>query len=129
MPRASPPPREQHDSGVRGSEFSPSHLVQDIDRQFLLRHQPLEPGILLLHEQVIAKVRQGQKMPNTGQPLIEGVKELQVTETTWYRWLKQSSLSKSAAAPTPPTWSGWGLFVVVLQQSAETIRAERTPQS
>ena len=31
-------------------------------------------------EQVIAKVRQGQKMLNNGHPLIEVIKELQVTE-------------------------------------------------
>lgn len=36
-------------------------------------------------EQVITKVRQGQKMPNEGRPLIELVKELQVTEAAWYR--------------------------------------------
>ena len=34
-------------------------------------------------EQVIAKVRQGQKMLNDGHPMIEVVKELQVTEATW----------------------------------------------
>ena len=33
-------------------------------------------------EQVIAKVRQGQKMLTNGQPLIEVIKELQVTEAT-----------------------------------------------
>ena len=40
-------------------------------------------------DQVIAKVRQGQKMLNDGRPMIEVVKELQVTEATWYRWLNQ----------------------------------------
>lgn len=34
-------------------------------------------------EQVVAKVRQGQKYPNNGQPLIEVGKELQVTEPSW----------------------------------------------
>jgi len=40
-------------------------------------------------DQVIAKVRQGQKMLNDGRAMIEIVKELQVTEATWYRWLNQ----------------------------------------
>ncbi len=40
-------------------------------------------------DQVIAKVRQGQKMLNDGRPMVEVVKELQVTEATWYRWLSQ----------------------------------------
>lgn len=40
-------------------------------------------------DQVIAKVRQGQKMLNDGRPMIEVIKELQVTEATWYRWLQQ----------------------------------------
>lgn len=38
-------------------------------------------------EQVIAKVRQGQKMLNDGHPMVEVIKELQVTEATWYRWV------------------------------------------
>jgi hypothetical protein len=33
-------------------------------------------------EQVIAKVRQGQKMVNDGRPMVEVIKELQVTEAT-----------------------------------------------
>lgn len=33
-------------------------------------------------DQVIAKVRKGQKMLNDGRPMIEVVKELQVTEAT-----------------------------------------------
>ncbi|WP_156808958.1 IS3 family transposase [Arthrobacter sp. TB 23] len=40
-------------------------------------------------DQVIAKVRQGQKMLNDRRPMIEVVKELQVTEATWYRWVNQ----------------------------------------
>lgn len=40
-------------------------------------------------DQVIAKVRQGQKMLNDGRPMIEVIKELQVTEAIWYRWLQQ----------------------------------------
>ena len=40
-------------------------------------------------DQVVAKVRQGQKMLNDGKPMIEVIKELQVTEATWYRWLQQ----------------------------------------
>ena len=40
-------------------------------------------------DQVIVKVRQGQKMLNDGRPMIEVIKELQVTEATWYRWLNQ----------------------------------------
>jgi putative transposase len=34
-------------------------------------------------EQVIAKVRQGQRMLNDGRPMVEVIKELQVTEATW----------------------------------------------
>ena len=34
-------------------------------------------------EQVIAKVRQGQKILNDGRPMVEVIKELQVTEATW----------------------------------------------
>lgn len=49
-------------------------------------------------EQVIAKVRQGQKMLNEGRLLIEVVKELQVTEATWYRWLNQYGSEKNAEA-------------------------------
>jgi putative transposase len=49
-------------------------------------------------EQVIAKVRQGQKMLNDGRPMIEVVKELQVTEATWYRWLNQYRSEKNAEA-------------------------------
>lgn len=47
-------------------------------------------------DQVIAKVRQGQKMLNDGRPMIEVVKELQVTEATWYRWLNQYGSEKNA---------------------------------
>ncbi|MGP5195542.1 IS3 family transposase [Arthrobacter rhombi] len=47
-------------------------------------------------EQVIAKVRQGQKMLNDGRPMIEVIKELQVTEATWYRWLQQYGSEKNA---------------------------------
>jgi putative transposase len=47
-------------------------------------------------EQVIAKVRQGQKMLNEGRR--EVVKELQVTEATWYRWLNQYGSEKNAEA-------------------------------
>jgi len=49
-------------------------------------------------EQVIAKVRQGQKMLNERRPLIEVVKELQVTEATWYRWLNRYGSEKNAEA-------------------------------
>ena len=48
-------------------------------------------------DQVIAKVRQGQKMLNDGRPMIEVVKELQVTEATWYRWLNQYGSEQNAA--------------------------------
>jgi putative transposase len=34
------------------------------------------------HEQVIAKVRQGQRMLNDGRPVVEVIKELEVTEAT-----------------------------------------------
>ncbi|GAA1117445.1 hypothetical protein GCM10009582_13330 [Arthrobacter flavus] len=47
-------------------------------------------------DQVIAKVRQGQKMLNDGRPMIEVIKELQVTEATWYRWLQQYGSEKNA---------------------------------
>ncbi len=47
-------------------------------------------------EQVIAKVRQGQKMLNDGRPMIEVIKELQITEATWYRWLQQYGSEKNA---------------------------------
>lgn len=49
-------------------------------------------------EQVIAKVRQGQKMLNDGRPVVEVIKELQVTEATWYRWLNQYGSEKNAEA-------------------------------
>ena len=49
-------------------------------------------------EQVIAKVRQGQKMLNDGRPMVEVIKELQVTEATWYRWLNQYGSEKNAEA-------------------------------
>lgn len=47
-------------------------------------------------DQVIAKVRQGQKMLNDGHPMIEIIKELQITEATWYRWLNQYGSEKNA---------------------------------
>ncbi len=40
-------------------------------------------------DQAIAKVRQSQKMLNDGRPMIGVMKELQITEATWYRWLQQ----------------------------------------
>ena len=46
-------------------------------------------------EQVIAKVRQGQKMLNDGRPMVEVIKELQITEATWYRWLNQYGSEKN----------------------------------
>ena len=47
-------------------------------------------------DQVIAKVREGQKMLNDGRPMIEVIKELQVTEATWYRWLQQYGSERNA---------------------------------
>lgn len=47
-------------------------------------------------DQVIAKVRQGQKMLNDGRPMIEVIKELQITEATWYRWLQHYGEEKNA---------------------------------
>lgn len=47
-------------------------------------------------DQVIAKVRQGQKMLNEGRPMIEVIKELQITEATWYRWLQQYGSERNA---------------------------------
>ena len=49
-------------------------------------------------DQVIAKVRQGQKMLDDGRPMVEVIKELQVTEATWYRWLNQYGSEKNAEA-------------------------------
>lgn len=49
-------------------------------------------------EQVVAKVRQGQKMLNDGRRMLEVIKELQVTEATWYRWLNQYGSEKNAEA-------------------------------
>ncbi len=46
--------------------------------------------------QVIAKVRQGRKMLNDGRPMIEVIKELQITEATWYPWLQQHGSEKNA---------------------------------
>lgn len=60
-----------------------------ISRIMARRHTP---------EQVIAKVRQGQKMLNDGRPMVEVIKELQVTEATWYRWLKEYGSEKNAEA-------------------------------
>jgi putative transposase len=48
--------------------------------------------------QVIAKVRQGQKMLNDGRPMGEVIKELQVTEATWYRWLNHYGSEKNTEA-------------------------------
>ena len=47
-------------------------------------------------EQVIAKVRQGQKLLNEERPMIEVIKELQITEATWYRRLQQYGSEKNA---------------------------------
>ncbi|EXF23835.1 transposase [Nesterenkonia sp. AN1] len=47
-------------------------------------------------DQVIAKVREGQRLLNDGRPMIEVIKELQVTEATWYRWLQQYGSEKNA---------------------------------
>ncbi len=47
-------------------------------------------------DQVIAKVRQGQKMLNDGRPMIQVIKELQITEATWYRWLQHYGEEKNA---------------------------------
>jgi putative transposase len=48
-------------------------------------------------EQVIAKVRHGQKMLNDGRPMVEVIKELQITEATWYRWLNQYGSEKNSS--------------------------------
>jgi hypothetical protein len=50
------------------------------------------------HFKVIAKVRQGQKMLNDGRPMVEVIKDLQVTEATWYRWLNPYGSEKNAEA-------------------------------
>ena len=49
-------------------------------------------------DQVVAKVRQGQKMLNDGHTMIEVIKELQITEATWYRWINQYGSEKNAEA-------------------------------
>ena len=41
---------------------------------------------------------QGQKMLNDGRPMVEVIKELHVTEATWYRWLNQYGSEKNAEA-------------------------------
>ncbi len=35
-------------------------------------------------------------MLNDGRPMVEVIKELQVTEATWYRWLNQYGSEKNA---------------------------------
>lgn len=37
-------------------------------------------------------------MLNEGHPMIEVIKELQITEATWYRWLNQYGSEKNAEA-------------------------------
>ena len=49
-------------------------------------------------EQVIVKVRLGQKMLNNGSTMIEVIKELEITEATWYRWLNQYGSEGKAQA-------------------------------
>ncbi len=49
-------------------------------------------------DQVIAKVRQGQKMLNESHKMIEAIKELQITEASWYRWINQYGSEKNAEA-------------------------------
>jgi hypothetical protein len=54
--------------------------------------------------QVIAKVRQGRKVPNAGWTLVEVVKELQMTGAIWCRRLIQDGSEHPAldsAAPAP----------------------------
>ena len=59
-------------------------------------------------EQVIAKVRQGQKMLNDGRPMVKVIKELQITEATWYRWLNQYGSEKNAKASKRTQGAGEG---------------------
>lgn len=37
-------------------------------------------------------------MLNEGHPMIEVIKELQITEATWYRWINQYGSEKNAEA-------------------------------
>ena len=37
-------------------------------------------------------------MLNDGHPMIEVIKELQITEATWYRWINQYGSEKNAEA-------------------------------
>ena len=55
-------------------------------------------------------------MLNDGHPMIEVIKELQITEATWYRWINQYGSEKNAEAskrtkelaPMPFTLTGFG---------------------
>lgn len=49
-------------------------------------------------EQVIVKVRLGQKMLNNGSTMVEDIKELEITEANWYRWLNQYGSEGKAQA-------------------------------
>lgn len=40
-------------------------------------------------EQIIRKVREGQRLLGEGQPLAIVCKQLEVSEQTWFRWLNQ----------------------------------------
>lgn len=49
-------------------------------------------------DQVIVEVRKGQKLLNEGHPMIKVIRELQITEATWYRWLNQYGSKEKAEA-------------------------------
>ena len=63
--------------------------TREITETMAHRHTP---------DEVIAKVRQGQTTLNEGHPMIEVVKELQITDATWYRWINQYGSEKNAEA-------------------------------
>jgi transposase-like protein len=40
-------------------------------------------------EQAVRKVREGERLLNEGKPLVEVLRHLEVTESTWNRWRNQ----------------------------------------
>ena len=40
-------------------------------------------------EQIVRKLREADRMPGEGQPMVEVCKHLEVTEQTYYRWRNQ----------------------------------------
>ena len=66
LDRAAPPPKIE----ARGAEFPFGDLLQDLDVQLLVRHQTLQPGVLLL--QVLQALhRVAIHRPVLGPPLVQ----------------------------------------------------------